>query len=61
MCCEHLLCAACSGPVSEARCPTCRSSRAELHRHRFSAFSAETVALIALVLAVLMTLARLQG
>jgi hypothetical protein len=61
MCCEHLLCAACSGPVSEARCPTCRDSRAELHHHRLSGLSAETVALIVALIAVLMTLARLQG
>jgi hypothetical protein len=61
MCCEHLLCAACSGPVSEARCPTCRISRAEVHHHRPGAVSAEAVALILLLIAVLMTVARLQG
>ncbi len=25
---EHLVCAACSRPVAEGRCPTCRASRA---------------------------------
>jgi hypothetical protein len=24
---EHLVCAACSRPVAEGRCPTCRASR----------------------------------
>jgi hypothetical protein len=61
MCCEHLLCAACSGPVSEARCPTCRSSRAELHHHRLGGLPVEAVALVVLLIAVLMTVARLQG
>ena len=31
MSCEHLVCANCSGPVSEARCSVCRASRAEMH------------------------------
>ncbi|WP_030165729.1 hypothetical protein [Spirillospora albida] len=33
MSCEHLICARCSNPVIEGRCPTCRISRSELHRH----------------------------
>jgi hypothetical protein len=61
MCCEHLLCAACSGPVIEARCPTCRVSRSEVHRHRLGGLSAETVALVVLLIAVLMTVVRLQS
>jgi hypothetical protein len=31
MSCEHLVCANCSGPVSEARCSVCRANRAEMH------------------------------
>lgn len=31
MSCEHLICARCSGPVVEGRCPTCRAARAEVH------------------------------
>ncbi|MGH8836785.1 MAG: hypothetical protein ACRDWG_17575 [Actinomycetes bacterium] len=31
MSCEHLVCANCSGPVSEARCSVCRAGRAEVH------------------------------
>ncbi|GAA0337290.1 hypothetical protein NE235_32875 [Actinoallomurus spadix] len=32
MSCEHLICARCSGPVVEGRCPACRAARAEVHR-----------------------------
>lgn len=31
MSCEHLVCAACSGPVEQARCPVCREARARVH------------------------------
>ncbi|POM27070.1 hypothetical protein BTM25_14780 [Actinomadura rubteroloni] len=31
MSCDHLICAYCSHPVSEGRCPTCRAARSELH------------------------------
>ena len=31
MCCENLVCGACAGPVVEARCPTCRATRAQMH------------------------------
>ena len=27
MCCEHLICANCSGPVAEGRCSVCRNGR----------------------------------
>ena len=27
---DRLVCANCSGPVSEGRCPTCRASRARM-------------------------------
>ena len=27
MCCEHLICANCSGPVIEGRCSVCRQGR----------------------------------
>ncbi|REE98499.1 hypothetical protein DFJ69_3988 [Thermomonospora umbrina] len=33
MSCDHLICARCSHPVSEGRCPTCRAARDELHGH----------------------------
>ncbi|WP_018653400.1 hypothetical protein [Actinomadura flavalba] len=31
MSCDHLVCAQCSHPVRDGRCPTCRNARAELH------------------------------
>lgn len=31
---EHLVCANCSGPVSEGRCPVCRASRQRLAEER---------------------------
>lgn len=31
MCCEQLICASCAGTVADARCPVCRTARAELH------------------------------
>ncbi|GAA2084427.1 hypothetical protein [Actinomadura alba] len=49
MSCEHLICARCSGPVVEGRCPTCRAARAEVHDHGPSV--PPSVVLIALVLA----------
>lgn len=57
MCCERLLCAACTGPVNEGRCATCRSSRAELHHHRANV-SFEMLAALALLIALLAILAQ---
>lgn len=57
MCCEGLLCAACSGPVSEGRCPTCRSARAVLHDHR-DGFTFEMFAALTLLLALVTVLAQ---
>jgi hypothetical protein len=57
MCCERLLCAACTGPVSEARCPTCRSTRAELHGHR-GPITVEMLAALVILIALLMVLAQ---
>jgi hypothetical protein len=54
MCCERLVCAACAGPVSEARCATCRSAKAELHIHP-TRFPVE-MALLFLVVLTLLTL-----
>lgn len=57
MCCEGLLCAACTGPVSEGRCATCRSSRAELHHHR-NPVSFEMLAALALLIVLVALLAQ---
>ena len=55
MSCEHLICARCSGPVVEGRCPTCRLARAEIHRH--GPVVPPAVIFLALVLAALLGLA----
>ena len=33
MSCEHLICAACAGPVAEGNCPVCQAARADFHHH----------------------------
>ena len=57
MCCEQLLCAACGGRVSEARCATCAVSRAHVHGGSGWAWTPElvaaAVALLTLVVLVL--------
>lgn len=55
MSCEHLICARCSGPVVEGRCPTCRVARAEIHRH--GPVVPPVVLLLALALAAVLLLA----
>ena len=52
MCCEHLLCAACGGPVAEARCATCAVSRAQVHGVAGRPWSPELVAALVLVVLV---------
>lgn len=50
MTCDRLVCANCSGPVSEGRCPVCRATRGRLHPHGL--FSGLTpTALLVLLLA----------
>ena len=54
MSCEHLICANCASPVVEARCPSCASARAQVHRHGPGLTLPLTAAvLVALVLALL--------
>ena len=50
---EDLLCASCGGRVAEARCATCRASRAWLRQQR-PALPAGPVLLAALLLLVLL-------
>jgi len=57
MCCERLVCAACAGPVSEARCPTCRSSRAQVHGHG-ARVPLELIAALLVALVTMLALAR---
>jgi hypothetical protein len=46
MSCEHLICAACAGPVEQARCPVCRAARAQVHHHGFAGLPPAAVAAI---------------
>jgi hypothetical protein len=52
MSCEHLICAACAGPVAEGNCPVCQSARAHVHHHG----SALRMPLIVVTLAALLIL-----
>lgn len=56
MSCEHLVCAACAGPVDEGRCPSCRAARAHLHPHSSSTVfpPAAIVAIVAMVALILL-------
>lgn len=49
MSCEHLICAACAGPVSEGRCPVCRAARAHVH-HGPSGLTPQLLIAAALIL-----------
>ena len=31
MCCDHLVCASCTRPVSDGHCAVCRAARARMH------------------------------
>jgi hypothetical protein len=58
MSCEHLICAACGGPVEQARCPVCRASRAQVHHHGFASLSpAAIAAIVALAILAMLLLA----
>ena len=53
MCCEHLVCANCAGPVSEGRCSVCRGHRAQMHGDSGGmAFSTMAVLLLTMLVAV---------
>ena len=57
MSCEHLVCAACAGPVDEGRCPVCRAARAQFHHHGLAAVPpAVLVAVVALAALALLLL-----
>ena len=57
MSCEHLICAACAGPVAEGHCPVCQTARAHVH-HEGSGLRMPLIvlALIALLLVLAMQL-----
>jgi hypothetical protein len=50
MSCEHLICAQCTGPVVEGRCPVCRAARAHVHHHGPSGISPQLLIAVALIL-----------
>ncbi len=52
MSCEHLICAACAGPVEQARCPVCRAARAQVHHHGFAGLTPAAAAAVIALLAV---------
>lgn len=56
MSCEHLICAACAGPVEQARCPVCRAARAQVHHHGFAGLPPAAAAAIIGLLAVVVLL-----
>ncbi|GGO11950.1 hypothetical protein AB0C14_31665 [Microbispora hainanensis] len=61
MSCEHLICAACAGPVVEGRCPVCREGRAKVHHHGFLGLSPLVIALIVLLVVALVALTHVSG
>lgn len=60
MSCEHLICARCSGPVVEGRCPTCRIARAQVHRHGPAVPPTVVLALLVLVFALALALRHMS-
>lgn len=61
MSCEHLICAACAGPVVEGHCPVCRAGRAKVHQHGFTGFSPLMIALAVLLVFALIGLKQAYG
>jgi hypothetical protein len=60
MCCEHLICARCAGPVAEGRCASCSAARADLHATPGAPGLQAIVLLTLLVLVLLALLLRAQ-
>lgn len=60
MSCEHLICARCSGPVVEGRCPTCRMARAEVHHHGMAGPQAAVIIALILIFALVLALRHLS-
>ncbi|MBP2705947.1 hypothetical protein JOL79_19250 [Microbispora sp. RL4-1S] len=61
MSCEHLICAACAGPVVEGRCPVCREGRAKVHHHGFGGLSPVVIGLLVVLVIALAALSHLSG
>ncbi|GAB3660692.1 hypothetical protein GCM10027589_22520 [Actinocorallia lasiicapitis] len=52
MCCDHLVCASCAGPVAEGRCGSCRAVRAQMHGQQ-GGFTPQQLAIAAALLLIL--------
>ncbi len=61
MSCEHLICARCSNPVVEGRCPSCRAAKSEMHRHGPSIPPALVLAALVALLFAALVLRRVYG
>ena len=61
MSCEHLVCAACAGPVSEGHCPVCRAGRERVHHQPSFLSPALFVAAMALLIALAALAERFSG
>jgi uncharacterized integral membrane protein len=55
MSCEHLICAHCSGPVAEGRCPSCRAARTHIHRNA-PTVSQQVMIAVGVLLAILLVI-----
>lgn len=60
MCCDHLVCASCAGPVAAGGCSVCRTARAELHGTPTISYAA-VVAVLATFLALALALKLIAG
>jgi hypothetical protein len=56
MCCEHLVCANCSGPVPEGRCAVCRRAREQFGHESHSHLSPTLLGLMLVLAAVVLLL-----
>jgi hypothetical protein len=55
MCCEHLICANCSGPVVEGRCSVCRQGRQQFG-HGSGGLPVQALFLLILAMGIAVTL-----
>lgn len=59
MCCERLICAACSGAVADARCGVCAESKSRVHGGAAHVHVPEWLLALALLVVTLTVLAAL--
>ena len=61
MCCEGLICAACSGQVVDARCGVCAAGKARVHAGQASVRVPEWLVAVAVLLVALTTVAAVYA